>query len=393
MKRPIVITLLVVALLFVCLGIGAVVFFAANGGFRTNNPFDRRNIPSVLEEAKTLKVDTKKPLTLNVSDDAGDVTVTGADVDTVQVKVVKTAYDSSQTRADKEVKGIQYTVEQSGNSITLKYELPESMNFSNNVNTVDFIITVPENTSVEVGANFGDINVSKVKGKANLSTDFGSTNVERIEGALAVDSQSGAIKVSQVDAGKEDIVLSTDFGEVSLEKASGQNLNIDSQSGSLKLEDVRLTSDLIISTDFGEITLNKVTAKSYDISSQSGAITVDGVKGKLKAYTDFGNIDISNAVSVTLDIHTQSGAIDFAGSLGKGPHSLQSDFGGITLTIPADSAFNVDLSTDFGEVKSDIPVTVTGSIDGQHQVGTINDGGDELKVKTQSGNITIKAAK
>ena len=93
MKRPIVITLLIVALALVCAGIGAVIFFAANGGFPTNNPFDVRNISSQLEESKTVKVDTKKPLTLKVADDAGDVTVTGADVETVQVNIFTACHD------------------------------------------------------------------------------------------------------------------------------------------------------------------------------------------------------------------------------------------------------------------------------------------------------------
>jgi len=393
MKRPIVITLLVIALAFVCLGIGAVIFFTANGGFPTNNPFDRRNISSELEESKTLKVDTEKPLTVKVADDSGNITVTGADVKTVQVKIVKTAYDSSQSRADQEVKGIKYTIEQTGSTITLKYELPKSMNFNNKVNTVDFIVTVPENTSVEVRANFGDIEVSKVKGTVDLSSDFGTTTMENIEGAVSVKSQSGSIKVSQVDAGKEGINLTTDFGDISLEKASGQSLNIDSKSGSLKLEDVRLTANLVASTDFGEITLDKVIAQSYDLDSKSGFITVDGVKGKFKAYTDFGSINIANATSVTLDVLTKSGNIDFTGSLGEGPHSLHSDFGGITLTLPADSAFNIDLSTNFGQISSDIPVTVTGNIDEQHQVGTINGGGSNLKVETKSGNVDIHASK
>ena len=153
MKRPIVITLLVAALALVCVGIGAVVYFA--NGFQTNNPFDRLSISSVLEESKTLKVDAKKPITLNVVDNAGDVTVTGGDVETVQVKAVKTAYDSSQARADEEVKGVKYTIEQTGNVITLKYELPKSMNISNNVNTVDFVVTVPNEVTVDVKDNNG----------------------------------------------------------------------------------------------------------------------------------------------------------------------------------------------------------------------------------------------
>src|SRR6188474_2247465 len=164
MKRPVVIILLVIALALVCVGIGAVIFFTVNGGFATNNPFDRRNISSELEESKTIKVDTKKPLTLKVADAAGDVTVTGEDVKTVQVKVVKTAYDSTQARADEEVKGIKYTIEQNGNAITLKYELPKSMNFSNNVNTVDFIVTIPNEVTVDVDANFGEVNVSGTTG-------------------------------------------------------------------------------------------------------------------------------------------------------------------------------------------------------------------------------------
>ena len=122
MKRPIVITLLVVALVLVCVGIGSVIYFA--NGFQTNNPFDVRNIPSTLEESKTLKVDANKPLILNVTDDAGNVTVTGGDVNTVEVTVVKTAYDSTQARADEEVKGIKYTVEQTGSTITSNMNCP-----------------------------------------------------------------------------------------------------------------------------------------------------------------------------------------------------------------------------------------------------------------------------
>src|ERR1044071_5427582 len=84
MKRPVIITLLVAALALVCLGIGAVIFFGFNNGFPGNNPFDQRNFSSELEERKTLKIDAEKPINLNVIDDAGSVTVTGADVQEVQ---------------------------------------------------------------------------------------------------------------------------------------------------------------------------------------------------------------------------------------------------------------------------------------------------------------------
>jgi hypothetical protein len=57
----------------------------------------------------------------------------------------------------------------------------------------------------------------------------------------------------------------------------------------------------------------------------------------------------------------------------------------------------VDLSTEFGKIKSDLPITVTltetsGSNSNQDQiVGTINGGGDQLTVTTNNGSITIEA--
>ena len=436
MKRTVVIALLVVALLFVLAGIGAVIFFTANGGFRTNNPFDRRNIPSVLEESKTLKVDTEKPVTLKVADDSGDVTITGADVDIVQVKVIKTAYDSSQSRADEEVKGIKYTIEQTGSTLTLKYELPKSMNFNNNINTVDFVVTVPHETTVNVESNMGEVSIASTKGNVDVKNDFGEVTVENIEGAVSASSNSGAITAKSIKAGTEDVYLQADFGAITLENVSGRNITIGSNSGKIKLSEVRATGDLTTKSDFGDTTfengsaaslsvetksggvslvkikiskeikvndgfgdieLDQASAGSYDLHTNSGSIKVDVVKGKLKAYTDFGGIKIENAESAILDLITKSGAVEFSGSLGQGPHTIQSDFGGIDLSLPADSKLSVDLSTDFGNINSDLPITVTtngsSNSDKDQIVGSINGGGDQLTVQTKSGAINIKIIK
>jgi DUF4097 and DUF4098 domain-containing protein YvlB len=434
MKRPVVITLLVIALVLVCVGIGSVIYFA--NGFQTNNPFDRNNLAFMVEESKTLKVDAEKPVILTVADDAGDVTVTGGDVKTVEVKVVKTAYDSTQARAAEEVKTIKYTIEQNGNTITLKYEIPKSMNFNNNINTVDFIVTVPTETSVSVDTSFGAVAVQDVQGAVDLSNDFGDVTAKNIEGELAVQSNSGEINVEAVDAGDKNVEIKTDFGDITLEQikakdvsatsnsgtvtftnvraagaayiktdfgntayenGSAATLTLDTNSGKTKIIKVNVTKELKIQNDFGDIDLTQAMAGSYDLHTNSGGITIDGAKGKLKAYTDFGNIEISNAKSVTLDIKTNSGTIEFRGSLGAGPHNVKSDFGNIALALPTDTKLNVDLKTDFGKIKSDLPITVTltesSSSDKDQIAGVINGGGEELIVSTNSGGISITAIK
>ena len=431
MKRPAILALLVTALTLVCLGIGTVIYFA--NGFPTNNPFDQRNISSTLEESKTVKIDAEKPITLKVLDDSGDVSITGADVETVQVKVVKTAYDSTQARADAEVKTIKYTIEQVGNSITLKYELPKSTNFSNNVNTVDFIVTVPNEVSVNINNSFGEISVVDTKGTVDIKNSFGDVTIENVEGAVTAKTNSGEVSATSIVAGSDNIDLSSDFGSIVLKKAGAKDITLDSNSGTITLNEVRATNDLTTNTDFGntkfengsanslhietnsgkvslgkviiskeifvkddfgDIELEQAFASSYDLHANSGSIIVDGAKGKLKVDSDFGNITISNAQSVTLTVETNSGTVEFSGTLGVGPHFIKSDFGGIDINLPTDTKLTVDLKTDFGNIKSDLPITIvlndtSSNSNSDHISGSINGGGEELTVQANSGSISI----
>ena len=76
MKRPIIISLLIVALVLVCAGIGSVLFFALDKPLPVNL-FESTRLSAEAEESETLSVDG--PITLKVVDEAGKVTITGAD--------------------------------------------------------------------------------------------------------------------------------------------------------------------------------------------------------------------------------------------------------------------------------------------------------------------------
>ena len=429
MKKPIVIILLVAAFLFVLAGIAATLFFTFGSGSRVIN---RPAVHAIAEENKTLDVDG--PVTLKVRDDAGKVTVVSGRVDeNVLVKVVKTGSAFTQAGAEKDLKNIKYEIKQDGNTITLTYKL-DDLNIDNNVDTVDFIVTVPHEATVDMDANFGEVSVSDIIGNANIVNSFGDVTLLNIEGEVSVDTQSGSVDATSINAGSGNIDLKSGFGTVSLERANGKDITLTSNSGILEMSNVRASGSVEMSTefgdvrfdkgsansltvetnsgkvtlealtlqgnltaksDFGEIGLEQVKATSYDLQTNSGSVTVDGASGKVKAHSGFGSVTVKNADSVTLNLDTQSGNVEFEGSLGDGPHTVSTDFGEIKLTIPADSALNVDLTTDFGKITSDIPITVilSGDVEKSHQTGTMNDGGDQLTVETQSGNISIQAGK
>ena len=173
-------------------------------------------------------------------------------------------------------------------------------------------------------------------------------------------------------------------------------MNIGTNSGAVTLTKVQVSKGIKVDDQFGDIDLDQANGASYDLHTNSGSITVDGAKGKLTAHTEFGNIEIKNAVAVTVDISTNSGTVEFTGSLGAGPHNVKSEFGQIDITIPADTKLNVDLSTDFGKIKSDLPITVTltetSTDNGDQIAGSINGGGDLLTMETNSGGVNIHTA-
>jgi DUF4097 and DUF4098 domain-containing protein YvlB len=427
MKKPLVITLLVLALLFVLAGIGVVVVFTINNA----GPFleEQRRVSVTEEESKTLEMEDG-PVSLVVNNDAGNVTVTGGDGDTVEIQVVKTGNAATLARAEIDLDNIEYTIDQDENLITITYKISKAT--MNNIDTVDFMITVPGETTVDIVAGFGEISVSNIVGDATLENEFGDVSAENIEGGLSVNSKSGTMKIASVDAGVKDVEVNSGFGSVTVGQMSGRHITIMSSSGNIDLTNVRATGDLKTSTefgnttyengsadslsietksgkvsltkvtvraeltitsDFGEIELVQAMAGSYDLHTNSGSIDVDGAQNQLKANTDFGGISIENAENVTLDANTKSGAITFTGSLGEGPHTVITEFGPIKLNLPSDSKLDVNLETDFGNVSSDIPITVIldGKLDKKLQAGTMNGGGDSLTVQTKSGDINITA--
>jgi DUF4097 and DUF4098 domain-containing protein YvlB len=411
MKRSAVIILLILALALVGTGILAVAFFALG---RPALEFARPVVYATAEETKSLDVDG--PFTLDVQNDAGKVSIVGGETDQVTVKVVKTGIAATQARAEQDLKNIHYEIEQQGDTIRLAYDLEELdlRRDPGSVDTVDFIVTVPPDVTVEVSSVFGNVELEGISGGVDLRTEsgfveassidagsedirldskFGSVRLTDATGAeIVLHSDSGILEAKNVRASQE-MELSTQFGGVTFENGSAGSLKIVTQSGAVELTSIDVRGALVVEDFFGNINLEKVRARSYDARTDSGSITMDGVGGPVKANSGFGNITLKNAENATLDLDTQSGAVDFEGSLGEGPHTIHSSFGEIRLSIPADSALDVDLLTNFGTIKSDIPITVTlsGETDRNRQTGTMNDGGAQLKVEAGSGGISIQA--
>lgn len=332
--------------------------------------FSNPNYSATSEEEKRFTVNT--PAKLQMNSGVGKIDVVGGSGKEIVVSARKKAYGATQADADAALAAMKVTMTQDGDTVTVDVTPQNTVNRAQFSDNVQFTVTVPEETAVNVVSTFGDIKLAKTKGNVDLKTSAGEVRVSDVQGNVTIQS---------------------DFGEIRLENITTETLSAKSNAGSIRLTQVTAKDAVTVRTDFGNMVLERVTAKSYDLKTNAGKIEMTGAQGAVKVQNDFGSIVINDGDKVQLDLKSNNGAIRYAGSLGDGPHNVRTDFGSITLILPKDSALNASLKTDFGSIKSDLPISLSGTQSRTSWEGTTNGGGASLTAKTNNGSIAIEILK
>jgi DUF4097 and DUF4098 domain-containing protein YvlB len=369
------------------------------------------------------------PVTLNLESDFSNATVTGSDQEQVDVLARLSLWGSDEEDARNQL-DVQMT--QVGNNITIRVERPETIYILTPYRRgsyADLEIRVPLDTSLQfINAN-GDLVVKDIDGTVELTSRFGDIHVENVKGMVSAQSDNGDITFIGVSEGG-DMKAGTEYGDVDLQELSANSLIIRSQNGTIHLEGVTLEGVLDLQTKFGDVTLQDVTAEiltaqtdnggiraervelegaldlesdfddvtvidvqalSYRLKSNNGNLTLHGCGGPLDLQTGFGEIEVKDAAEAGLTLVSKNGKIYFSGSLAsEGIHSLESEFGGIELVLPSDSAFNLDAETKFGSIQTDFSVAMQ-EFEEKHIIGEVNGGGAILLIYTRNGNINLES--
>jgi DUF4097 and DUF4098 domain-containing protein YvlB len=216
-------------------------------------------------------------------------------------------------------------IRQNGNTIRIDY-----VNLRNI--SVDYEVTVPEDTNIRAHTGSGDQTVEGLRGNADLESGSGELRLTRLTGELHFQTGSGNVRGHQISG-----------------PARGK-------AGS------------------GDIEMEEVASGDVDIRTGSGNITVHGINGGFRAEAGSG------------DIHGEGTP--------RNLWSVRTGSGNVTLRVPPDLAFDVDVSTNSGNVTMDHPVTTT--IQGRVQesrksvVGKVRGGGPTISVHTGSGDIHVQ---
>jgi DUF4097 and DUF4098 domain-containing protein YvlB len=198
--------------------------------------------------------------------------------------------------------------------------------------SIDYEITVPSDTTVRTRSGSGDQTVEGTHGNADLQSGSGDVKLSRLSG---------------------EIRLQTGSGNVRAEEISGP---VRGGAGS------------------GDIELEETGSGDIDLHTGSGNITARGIQGGFRADAGSGDITAEGAMASAWEVRTGSGNVH--------------------VRLPANSAFDANISTSSGTLSVDAPITMTvqGRVNDMHKSinGKVRGGGPLLTLRTGSGDIHIE---
>ena len=127
------------------------------------------------------------------------------------------------------------------------------------------------------------------------------------------------------------------------------------------------------------------------IATGDGSVTADDLEGSLRAHSGDGKLIIGGRFD-RLELSTGDGRIDATANKGSQmaeAWNVETGDGSMTLRIPHDLKAYVDVHTNDGHVRVDLPISVKGDLSRRDLTGELNGGGRTLRMRTGDGPITL----
>jgi DUF4097 and DUF4098 domain-containing protein YvlB len=235
-----------------------------------------------------------------LSNIAGDITVTGGGGNEVRIEAVKRVRHRQESDARSLLSGIQIEVAELSNRVEVRTVYPRGR-MRNVSASVDYTINMPSGASATIRTVSGDLRVTNVRGELRAET---------VSGTIVT---SGATQLSLVK----------------------------SVSGDIDVTDAAVETGATVTTVSGDLRARGLKGRSIELGSVSGDVTLTDVQAE------------------RVNIKSVSGTIEYQGTLARtGRYEMSTHSGDVRLALGGNTGFELEATTFSGTVRSDFPLTL-----------------------------------
>lgn len=266
-------------------------------------------------------IEAEAPVALHLSLVRGNVYISGGEDGRLIIEAVKIVRATDEDEAEEVADHIEIKVDVSSDNVHVNTNylkmLSRSPSFwqkvlgagSDSYGRVDYTITLPVKSSVEINSMAADIELSSIEGEIRIDNTAGSTRGEFLFGPVTVRQPQGKIDLQWIEG----------------------DIRIKSSSSKITIKQVRGAIDLSTSSGDVNIQTELASPRDYSVETTTGAITFsipEAASGLLSIATQAGEIQTEVPIAIKSVSHRR-----VVGEFGRGGPTitLSSSSGDVTV--------------------------------------------------------------
>jgi DUF4097 and DUF4098 domain-containing protein YvlB len=341
------------------------------------HPFSQRytqseGLPAVqIQPAAHVTIQTEK----------GDISVHVGGGNDLRVTVNKSATDPHRSTADQRMSAVKTVIQQTGDGFLVH---PTGQQDWEGTVDADLDVELPKTANVTARTGHGDITVAGLAGAVDADASNGVVDVHDSGSDVSVTIHGGHLRIADV---KGNVRIAGRGNEVDVSDVAG-DASIDGEFfGPIRVRNV--AKNTRFTSERSSLMLARITGR---LELDSGNLQLSEVAGPVKLVTHSKDIEVED-VSGPLEITDSHGDITIRYSRPPvAPISVNDESGGVSLTLPASSHFEISAVSKTGEVDNefqDPSLRLVNDANVGKLSGQVGGGGTKITIVTSYGTISI----
>ena len=268
--------------------------------------------------------------TLEIDNSYGNLDIVTWNENRIEIVVTITTKGNDEEKVQRKLDDISVEFSGSNNLVSAKTIFNKSKNSwwnwsgNSNVNmSINYVVKMPITNAVDLSNDYGNINLGKLEGRANISCDYGKITTKELmadNNRISFDYTSNCyfeyIKSGEINA---------DYSGFTIAKAKNIHVNADYTSSIIEtVEDINYVCD------YGSIKINK--ANNIIGNGDYLTVVIGDVYKNVTLEADYGSIKIANMT-------------ENAGNV-----NIESDYTGIKIGHATNYNFNFDIDLEYASL-------------------------------------------